>query len=510
MVRPSSISRARAFRLAPLSLVLLLVSSCVDHPRPPREEEIARLEKYILDAPPKSIAHPAKFSFDNSVELLGYAIEPEQAQRPGTRVKLTLYWKLLKDLDEGWSLFTHILDASGKRLLNIDNIGPLREWRGAGQALPPGDWTVGKVYVDEQSFTIPRDVRSERLEVVTGVWKGETRLKVVVGPHDAENRAKVATLTLEERKRKKKRPAKPKEEPVPKLRVSKLPAGSTLKIDGVLDEAEWRRAATTRPFVNAQSGKRDKETKLGGRARLLYDDVALYVGLDIKDPNVVGGFPKDAKDPQLWTADTVEIMIDPDGDGDNNDYYEIQINPQNLVFDSHFDQYKRPSGGPEGPFGNQEWSAELKSKVKVDGTLDKPEDEDKGYVVEAAIPWKAFHKAKQVPPKPGDVWRMNFYAIEKNAGVAWSPLLGAGDFHRAARFGEVTWVEAPVIRTREELMREHPGDPSRAAPGRRPPNAVPAPGTRVNKNVPARPPLFPRIPAKPAAPADPPAATDEP
>ncbi len=512
MVRSCARLRSRALRFAPLPLVLLLVPGCVDRPRPPREEEIARLEKYILDAPPKVIAHPLKLSFDDAVELLGYAIEPELALRPGTRVKLTMYWKLLKDLDEGWSLFTHVLDSTGKRLLNIDNIGPLREWRGSGQALPPGDWTVGKVYVDEQSFTIPVEARGERLEVVAGVWKGEARLKVVAGPHDAENRGKVATLALEERKKKKKKPSKPKEDPVPKLRVSKLPAGTKLKIDGVLDEAEWRRAATTRPFVNAQSGKRDKGTKLGGRVRLLYDDSSLYLGFDIQDPDIQGGFPKNAKDPHLWTADTVEIMIDPDGDGDNDDYYEIQINPQNLVFDSHFDRYKQPRGGPEGPFGNQDWSAELKSKVTVDGTLDKPGDEDKGYVVEAAIPWKAFHKAKQVPPKPGDAWRANFYAIEKNSGVAWSPLLGAGDFHRAARFGHLTWGEELVVRTREELTREHVRAPHGGAEGNpRTPGALPQRDPRQHRNVPVRPPLFPRLPAQPpAAPPDPPAATDEP
>ncbi len=35
-------------------------------------------------------------------------------------------------------------------------------------------------------------------------------------------------------------------------------------------------------------------------------------------------------------------MIDPDGDGDNRDYYEIQLGPQNLVFDSQFDGYNQP------------------------------------------------------------------------------------------------------------------------------------------------------------------------
>lgn len=448
--------RAFGTRAALVALLpsVMFVSGCVDQSRPSREETILALQKHILDALPKSVAHPLKFNFDNKVQLLGYAIEPEKGQRPGTRVKLTMYWKLTQDLEEGWSLFTHVVDAAGQRLLNIDNIGPLREWRGASQAFPPGDWAVGKIYVDEQSFTIPDEARGEQLDVVVGIWKGEQRLKVVEGPHDAENRAKVATLDLAEPKKKKKSTRPQKTEQVPKLRVAKLPADAKLKIDGVLDELEWRRAASSRPFVNAQSGKHDKDQKLGGRVKILYDDRALYLAFDVDDADIRGGFPKNARDAKLWTADTVEIMIDPDGDGDNKDYYEIQINPQNLVFDSHFDQYKQPQGSPDGPFGNQEWSAELKSAVKVDGTLDRAGDEDKGYVVEAAISWKSFHKAKQAPPNPGDQWRINFFVVENNAGVAWSPVLGQGDFHRASRFGQITWSEPLLNPTREELMRE--------------------------------------------------------
>ena len=62
---------------------------------------------------------------------------------------------------------------------------------------------------------------------------------------------------------------------------------------------------------------------------------------------------------------------------------------------------------------------------------------DDGYVVELSIPWASFGKAKRVPPAPKDVWRMNFYAIENNGGVAWSPILGQGNFHLGSRFGRV-------------------------------------------------------------------------
>src|SRR5690606_3324582 len=161
---------------------------------------------------------------------------------------------------------------------------------------------------------------------------------------------------------------------------------------------------------------------VNGSVRLLWDQEHLYLGFDVKDKKVTGGFDPKQPDPHLWTKDTVEIMTDPDGDGDNKDYYEIQINPQNLVFDSQFDGYNTPKVEPNGPFGHQDWSAKLTSAVTINGTIDNDEDEDQGYIVEVAIPWKSFSKAKQVPPKPGDTWRMNFYAMENNGGVSWSPI----------------------------------------------------------------------------------------
>ena len=132
-------------------------------------------------------------------------------------------------------------------------------------------------------------------------------------------------------------------------------------------------------------------------------------------------------------------MLDPDGDGDNKDYYEIQINPQNLVFDTQYDDYNSPNGNGRGPFGHEEWSANLTSAVVVHGTLDDDSDVDQGYTVEAKIPWASFTKAQHAPPRPGDTWRMNFYAMKNNGGTAWSPILGMGNFHRASSFGRVRW-----------------------------------------------------------------------
>ncbi|UQA61239.1 carbohydrate-binding family 9-like protein [Polyangium aurulentum] len=229
---------------------------------------------------------------------------------------------------------------------------------------------------------------------------------------------------------------------IKELEVHALSSGEAITIDGNLDEPAWGRAATTGRFVDVGSGASNPRIPVQGSVRLAWDERFLYVGFEVEDGTIRGGYPPDAKDPHLWERDTVEIMTDPDGDGDNKDYYEIQINPQNLVFDTQFDGYNSPNGGGRGPFGHEEWSAGLESAVKLRGTIDDDADKDEGYAVEAKIPWASFAKAKKSPPSPGDVWRMNFYAMQNNGGVAWSPILGMGNFHRASRFGRVRWAAA--------------------------------------------------------------------
>jgi hypothetical protein len=433
-----------------------------------------RLKAYILDAPPEKLSTRLGTDFDGKVELVGASVEPSGSVKPGQEVTVTLYWKSKQKLDSGWQLFTHVLDAAGERTLNLDNVGALREAKNGKQALPPSSWDPGKVYADRQTFRVPAGFKGNRLTVSTGIWRGNERLSIKSGKSDSQNRAIVTTLTVSGAGRPK------KDARIPEVRVDKLAPGLEITIDGKLDEEAWKKAPLLGPFVDVRTGEPNQTFPVNGSVRLAYDETHLYVGFEVLDADVVGGFPKDAKDPHLWTRDTVEIMVDPDGDGDNEDYYEIQVNPQNLVFDSRFDRYNEPKTEPDGPFGHEDWSSNLKSAVKIEGTIDDPKDRDKGYTVEIAIPWASFTKAKKSPPALGDTWRMNFYAMQNNGGVAWSPILGRGNFHRASRFGRVIWAEAGFVLP-EEKRANAPAAPSASAL----PSAAPAVSPEARR-IPAR------------------------
>ena len=413
-------------KLAPLACLLLSLAGCVERSR--SGSNAARLAHYILDEPPASIPHPSALVYGDKIRLLGYKLDPEGPLRPGQDFRLTLYWQCDDRLDGGWQLFTHLLDDRGNRLPggHFDNAGPLRENSSGRQALPPSDWRRGKVYVDEQPLRIPDEV-GERVEIAVGIWRDDQRLPVA--PPAPQHRPVVARLSVSGAL------PSPRREP-PSLHVPKLSVAPP-RIDGKLDDDAWKLAPSTGPFVDVATGGLNRHFPVNGSARLAWDDAHLYLAFSVSDPKLLGGLEPGKRDQHVWEKACVEIMIDPDGDGDNRDYYEIQISPQNVIFDSQFDGYNLPRGGPSGPFGHEDWNLSGATAVALQGTLDRDDDVDEGYTVEAAIAWASLGKARRAPPADGDSWRLNFYAMKNNGGVAWSPILGEGNFHRSSRFGRV-------------------------------------------------------------------------
>ena len=213
--------------------------------------------------------------------------------------------------------------------------------------------------------------------------------------------------------------------PVPQLGVVQTKHAPAL--DGALDEPAWHSAKTSRAFVETRHGG---PAGIEARAKLLWDERYLYVGVDVLDTLLRASDQK--RDAHLWEQDCVELMIDPDGDAKN--YFEIQVSPRGVVFDTRYDSRRVPK-----PFGHVEWDSEVRVGVSPRGKIDDRKA-DAGYSVEIAIPWQAFSlDSKPVPPPAiGDEWRVNLYVMDLGKGrqqaAAWSPL-GIGDFHVPHRFG---------------------------------------------------------------------------
>jgi hypothetical protein len=171
----------------------MLALGCAKQPATERHELDPALESRVLDSVPGDLPHRTFIDFEGKVHLLGYALSPESQAPPGSQLQLTLYWQSIEPLGRDWGLFTHILSPSGKQLANLDNVGPLRQiGPDQRQALAPSDWLPGKVYVDEQTFEVPRSANLPEFTIAVGIWRDNVRLDIVSGPSDGKNRGTVA------------------------------------------------------------------------------------------------------------------------------------------------------------------------------------------------------------------------------------------------------------------------------------------------------------------------------
>ncbi len=207
-------------------------------------------------------------------------------------------------------------------------------------------------------------------------------------------------------------------------------AGSAIAIDGRLDDPAWAGAAWTDPFVDIE-GDAKPRPRFETRAKLLWDDEFLYIGAKLEEPHVWGTLTQ--HDQIVFNDNDFEVFIDPDGD--RREYYEIEINALNTIFDL-FLVRTYVDGGP----ALHGWDLKgLQTAVHVDGTVNDPSDVDEGWSVEMAFPWEALAEAahRPAPPADGDVWRMNFSRVE------WQLRIVVGRYEKLPDTPENNWVWSP-------------------------------------------------------------------
>ena len=120
--------------------------------------------------------------------------------------------------------------------------------------LGPDRWERGKIYADEQTFTMPAELNGPDTMVYVGIWKGDARLRIISGPNDGDNRAIVAKIKTgvapKQGRGQARRDRHPAALPV------KLAANEKIVIDGKADDAAWGAAASTGPFVDVGTGRK--------------------------------------------------------------------------------------------------------------------------------------------------------------------------------------------------------------------------------------------------------------
>ena len=208
------------------------------------------------------------------------------------------------------------------------------------------------------------------------------------------------------------------------------------RVDGRLEEAAWQAAPWTEDFTDIE-GPSKPAPRLRTRAKLLWDSVNLYIAAELQEPDVWGTITR--RDAVIFRDNDFEVFIDPDGD--THQYYELEVNALRTAWDLFLVKPYR-DGGP----AINGWDiAGLQVGVRVNGTLNRPGDTDRGWTVELALPWAALREAahRDAPPLPGDQWRINFSRVEWRTRVEGRRYVKLTDSTTGRPLAEDNWVWSP-------------------------------------------------------------------
>lgn len=220
-------------------------------------------------------------------------------------------------------------------------------------------------------------------------------------------------------------------------------AATPVKIDGSIDDPAWKAAPWTKDFVDIEGAKRPNP-RFKTRVKMLWNDDYLFVGAEIEEPHVWGtlGF----HDQVMFYENDFEMFIDPNGD--NHEYYELEMSPLAAIWDMYLPVAYRDM--TEGVAPDAVWDIPgVQVRVSVDGTFNDPRDNDRGWFLEMAIPWKGLAGKAHMscPPRTGDTWRVNFSRVEYVCDIVTSDRVSGGVKDNAYKTREGVpcdnWVWSP-------------------------------------------------------------------
>ena len=206
-----------------------------------------------------------------------------------------------------------------------------------------------------------------------------------------------------------------------------------IRIDGRVREKEWAGAVPCTDFRDIRGGAYPAPKYLT-TMRLLWDDDNLYVSAVLEEPDVKAGVVR--RDDIVYHDNDFEVFLNPYGD--KILYYELEVNALGTVMDLLMNQ---PYS--EGGTYMMTWDFPgLEIAVKVQGTLNKSSDTDRGWSVEMKIPFAALSRGGEDPRKH-KVWRANFSRVEwltkPEENWVWSPT-GIVDIHHPDKWGWLRFV----------------------------------------------------------------------
>ena len=204
-------------------------------------------------------------------------------------------------------------------------------------------------------------------------------------------------------------------------------------IDGKATESSWGKALWSDAFVDIEGSVKPNPT-YPTKVKMLWDKHYLYLLAELEEPNIWAYYQQ--HDQIVYHENDFEVFIDPDCDSYN--YFEFELNAANTLFDLFLPKPYRNGGKPL-----LTWDAKgFKSAVSIDGTINNPNDRDKKWIVEIAIPFESLQSETITTQIPGDgeIWKIDFSRVEWQTSIVDGRYQKKKDETSGKPLNENNWV----------------------------------------------------------------------
>jgi len=213
-------------------------------------------------------------------------------------------------------------------------------------------------------------------------------------------------------------------------------ADMPLVLDGRLDKPFWEKADYTDWFTDIEGDIRPKP-RFQTRAKMLWDDENLYIGAELFGSEIWA--TQTERDSVIFVDNDFEVFIDPDGD--THEYYELEMNALNTVWDLLLTKPYLNHGSPVNAFDIKG----LRTAVYIDGELNNPSADNKKWSIEIVLPFDVLNQcAKGNTPDEGVYWRMNFSRVQWQVDIVDNKYVKRINPETGKPFPEDNWVWAPT------------------------------------------------------------------
>jgi hypothetical protein len=128
-------------------------------------ETVRVQDRAHLDLVPAS-AVPVEATFANVAVLSGYEAQPQEL-RAGEPLSVTLYWRPVQATDQSYTVFVHLMDATGQIVAQHDGVPALGE-------LPTNIWLHDEVIADRHELALPAELPAGAYSLHIGLYNAAT------------------------------------------------------------------------------------------------------------------------------------------------------------------------------------------------------------------------------------------------------------------------------------------------------------------------------------------------